>query len=165
MAGGGMKNQEIEKIYFMVHPVCYSKPVEEMIKGRTSPEREQVIWFCERERAVRVKQDELIRNLKKNEALVLYPIGLSERWPAMLNLEKLVRNIPDKRGIILPEKLPGPRNMDEWQKVSEDIRIQITDEIVRMYDVYWYDWQATEIKVIVYSSLYADCIKKGFQDA
>jgi hypothetical protein len=157
-----MSDWQIDKIYFMVHPLAYAGPVEELLRGRNIPEREQILWFWQREREVRPRQDELIRNLKQNEALVLYPIGQSE---AMRQLEVFVRQTLGRRCVVLPERIPGPRNPEEWATADPIVKAQIADEIVRMYDVYWYDWQAPEVKVIVFSRWYADAIERGFRDA
>jgi len=123
--------------------------------------RESCVWFWHREREVRPKQDELIRNLKGNEALVLYPIGTS---PQMIELESLVRNTLGRRGVILPGS-PDVALKEDWPKMGDDVKAQIADDVRRMTMEHGYTWIAPEIKVILFSRWKAYRIEQGFKEA
>ena len=151
----------IDKIYILMHPVAYVPPLEQILKNWQLESPESGAWFWQREREVRPKQDELIRNLKGNEALVLYPIGSS---PQMLELEALVRDTLGRRGVILPRD-PGVGLKEDWPKMGVGIQAQIADDIRRMTATHGYAWNAAEIKVIMFSRWMAYRIEQGFKEA
>ena len=152
---------QIDKIYILMHPLCYVPPLEQLMEHWQLDSRESCVWFWHREREVRPRQDELIRNLKGNEALVLYPIGSS---PEMVALESLVQDTLGRRGVILPGAVDVALKED-WPNMPDDIKGQIADEVRRMTMAYGYAWNAAEFKVIIYSRWMAYRIEQGFKEA
>jgi hypothetical protein len=178
-----LKPVKIERLYWMVHPVCWG------LHGGGIPEgyleaagvtAEDFYYTLEWERRVNEEQKQFMSSMKPNEALIIYPIS---RSAPMLDLEQHAEKTLGRRCLIInrvvvaePSVLHG---MDDpirrfledeqmegrdafWNQAPKAIQDEVRAEIIQACQSTGYNWNPSALKVIMYNRLLAQDIKDMF---
>ena len=169
---------KIDKIYFLIHPTCWSHQVHAGDEARfrayledyrKTTGRSVSDWFTALnwELAVIEKQKQLIGRLKPNEALIVYPIGTS---PPMLELIERGEQCLGRRCVVLKREIVIEpqvlRDMDEpirhfleddqmegrdahLAAYPDDSREDALAEIRQTCQVSGYSWNPAGLKVVL----------------
>jgi len=154
--------EKINKIYFMIHPVCWEHFY--IMNGGKVPfgYNEPVYLAClEWERRVVSKQKTFIANMKHDEALIIFPIGDTK---PMRDLEEHAKRILGRRCIVLDFRDPrkGPKKF--WEGLPEAIKAELAEEILEACSQTGYNWSAQALKVLFLSRAMAVDIQNEFHN-
>jgi hypothetical protein len=147
---GENQNRKIDRVYFLIHPVCWA---EGYPNGRLASHilREDEFYAnYELEKKVRERQDAFIAGMKKNEALILYPIGTGKE---MRELEAHAEKVLSDRCIILRREPPKLSDYEHY--LPDDILADLSREVMRAYVEFKYSWLPSSIKVLYTNRAYA----------
>ncbi len=171
------ESTRIDRIYFLIHPACWS-----MSEGRPSPEyleqyKVRVQWFraaYHRELRVMERQKDLMRSLGPNDAMVIYPVGQSAAMKDLIDTATGLlgdRCIVQQRGIkrepqVLHEMDQPIRHFLEaepmegrdefWEVLPPHIHDDVRSEIDRTVQTHGHSWGPGGLKVISGNRTYAD---------
>jgi hypothetical protein len=175
--------QPIDKFYFLVHPTCWSQHLrngavsEQFLRDRNVSPGD---WFAALnwEREAIARQMALIRGMRANEAMVIYPIG--ESAPMRQLIDHAVRTLGERcivqtapvhpppavlstmkkpiRHFLEDEQMEG---RDEfWAVVPPSLREPMKSEIRRACERHGWNWSPAALKVIQGNRVYADEIAR-----
>lgn len=154
--------ENIDKIYFLIHPVCFETSY--VANGRQVPfgSNEPVFLAClEWERRVISKQKAFLANMKRNEALIILPIGNTK---PMRDLEAYAKRILGRRCVIIRREPPGETQDYPVKKyLPEEIYAELAEEILETCYQRGYEWSAQTLKVLFTSRATAVDIQNEFQ--
>lgn len=174
--------QDIRKLYFMFHPVCWGQG--EIHHGGPPPDRDKDLWRAclEWEREVNERQKRFMSAMKPDEALVIFPIG---ETPPMRDLEEHAERALGRRCIIPRDvwcknaptewgELPDPfeRFLDGetlegktayLEGVPPAIRSEIEAEIQAARRTCKDPWNIAVFKVLFHSRMAAERLKEAFK--
>jgi hypothetical protein len=126
---------DISKIYFMYHPICWSMQMQGDVPGKHIPKPHDV--FLEtfaREVAVVKRQKQLMREMKPDEVMVIFPNGYSR---AMFIIEQYATEILGRRCIIIKGVHPGYPSA--WNKLDNPVGSLLDDETLEGRDEWFKD--------------------------
>ena len=110
---------DISKIFFMYHPICWSMQMSGDVPGSRIPKpHDHFLATFEREVAVVERQKRFMREMKPDEALVIFPNGYSR---AMFIIEQYAREMLGRRCVIVrnqhtPQDFPAA-----WRKLDTPV--------------------------------------------
>ena len=175
---------KINKIYFCIHPYCWS------VQGRSISRGAKWNAILAWELWTHTLHMDLISNMKPDEALIIIP---SESTPPMKRLESHAKKILGRRCIIFQRKVPSMHwllkipdptvrlffddnkkaSKQRWirelltnrgrQKYSERLAQEIEGEIREISEKIGYDWSINSIKLMFYEKLLAQDIMQAFR--
>lgn len=140
---------KINRVYFLIHPVCWA---HSLVDGKAPPHSRETEYMAiyDTEMRVRKLQDERIANMKEDELLVLYPIGHSDE---MEKLETYALHMLGERCIILRRQPIVSTTADGY--LPDDVLLALSKEILTFCIHNGYDWNAQGIKVLYTNKGYA----------
>ncbi len=146
----------IDKLVFLIHPLCYAGCEDE---GRCPMPEASFRAYLEYERKIWVKWNEAISKLASKEALVLLPIGSTKSQRA---LEEQAQNVLGARCVVVRatasvsgEFLPG---------LDDAFKTGVADDLVAAFQARGYEWPAQDMKVAVFSRAYARQIESALRE-
>ena len=175
-----VKPLKIERLYWLIHPVCWGMNGGGIPGGyleATGLKAEDWHAALNWERRVNEEQKQFISNMKANEALIIYPISRSQ---PMLDLEQHAEKTLGRRCLILHRPaVAEPKVLHEmdqpikhfledeqmegrdtfWNQAPKAIQDEVRAEIIQACAANGYDWSPGALKVIIYNRLLAQDIK------
>ena len=175
-AGEEVKPVKIERICWLIHPVCWSMHGGGIPAGyldATGLKAEDFMYSLEWERRVNQEQKRFMDNMKPNEVLIVYPISSCK---AMLDLERHAQKTLGRRCLIMRRgPVAAPKVLNEmadpirhfledeemegrdafWNQAPKEIQDELRVEIRHACEATGYDWNPGALKVIIYNRMLA----------
>lgn len=163
----------INKISFLIHPVCwdlavgrdgtarhYIGSVENIRRGAwyEGHEFDEILAW---ERRVNQKQKEYIERMRPDEAMVIYPIGNKAAMKELISFAELT--LGPRVVVVRSESPSGNLKVDYRRLLPTEARTQLADELLETLRHNGDRWSANALEVIFYNRMIAEEIHTEFE--